>query len=305
MYEEEVLDEIGLLQALQPTVGEIVASISTSDAAWVVPSEPIDLGEVAWLPSLVKESSKDIMYVHLAAEMRPYLLRRLRAAKSDGWKVHVAVDFLALSDTNTVLALGELDAYVHLIKGNAVQAGGHVLTVLSDESVPVEQSVRSALAKATWGLRDDGTKQEKGRRLEALLAFLLGQVDDFIVKEKNFRGDTDEIDIILQLSKVSARCWYNSSAPFILVESKNWVDPVPQKEISAFIFKLQTKRGRSKIGLFFSKGGYTSDAEQQELKLAATDLVVVLIGPDEIVEWISHEDPDDYLESKVRHSMLR
>jgi hypothetical protein len=177
--------------------------------------------------------------------------------------------------------------------------------VLADESVPVPPGVRRELAQNAWNERDEGTNYEKGRRLEALLAFLLGQVDDFIVKDRSFRGETDEIDIVLQIGKFTSRCWFTPGSPFVLVEAKNWAIPVNQKEISAFIVKLQTMRGRTKLGFFFAKSGFTSDAEQQELKLAATEYSLVLLGPGEIVEWINSTDPDDYLETKVRHAILR
>jgi hypothetical protein len=145
----------------------------------------------------------------------------------------------------------------------------------------------------------------RGRRFEGLLAFLLSQVADFRVKERNLRGATDEVDIVVQIDNQSARCWHKSGAPFVLVEAKNWKNKVGQDEISVFHAKLQTKRGAARIGLVFGMGGFTSDAKAQTLKFATQEHVMVLIGPAELAEWISREGSDDYLESLVRRAMLQ
>jgi hypothetical protein len=305
MYEDELLEEG--LNPVPPAsnVETIISMIMEADDGWVAPDEALPLGSTAWRPHLVHKDRGDLLYVHLSEQIRPFLVRRLEAAKALGRSVHVALELTSLYDPDTLIVLGTLDAAVHLVGLPSVREGRHVLSVLADEGVPVENDARAALATTAWELRREGSNYQKGRRLEGLLAFLLSQVDDFRVRERNFRGETDEIDIVVQLDRISTRCWYSSGVPFILVEAKNWKTPIEQKEISSFIFKIQTKRGRCKIGLFFASGGFTQGAGLQELKLATTDLVVVLIGPSEIEQWISHGEPDEYLEHLVSDAMLR
>lgn len=94
--------------------------------------------------------------------------------------------------------------------------------------------------------------------------------------------------------------------PLLLVEAKNWDEEVPQKEVTVFIGKILTKRGRARIGMLFSRSGFTSDADLQETKLGQKEgIVVTLVGPDKLKEWIEEQDADEYLERLVRNAMLR
>ena len=211
----------------------------------------------------------------------------------------------ALYEEETVLLLSELDAQIFILEGGRVQGTQHVLTVLTDQGVPVSPTTRTAIADVAWNRRQIGSNFERGRRFEGLLGFLLSQVTDFKVKERNLRGDTDELDVVVQIDNFSPRCWLKSGAPFVLVEAKNWKHPIDQKEVSAFIAKLQTKRGAARFGLMFGASGFTSDAKTQVLKFSTQEHVVVLIEPEDLKQWIARERSDDFLEDLVRQAMLR
>src|SRR5207244_881948 len=108
--------------------------------------------------------------------------------------------------------------------------------------------------------------QQRGRRYEAAVAFLLSQVDDFDVVERNLRTETEELDAVVQQRATQGRVWSGLGAPLILVEAKNWKEPVTQKEASAFRVKLDGRRGVVRLGLMFGAAGFTSDALDQELR---------------------------------------
>jgi hypothetical protein len=306
MFEDENLEEeISVPHIPTATdVASIIAELVGGDEEWVE-GDRLDIESIAWQPHLHSTKLNAVLHVHMADEIRPYLQKRLRAARDMGIGIHFALEFESLYDPDTVRLLGELDASVHVIGNSDIRKGIHILAALADDSVPVAPDLRMSLATGVWDGIAKGTKHERGKRFEALLAFILGQMEDFRIRARNYRGDTDEIDIILQVERVSTRPWYESGVPFVLVEAKNWADAVGQKEISAFITKIQSKRGRCKIGFFFARSGYTSEAQMQELKLANTDIALVLLGPEEIVELIKSNAPEDLLDNQVTHAMLR
>lgn len=236
----------------------------------------------------------------------PHLIRRFEAAVEAGYRVHVILELADLYRADAVRQLAAIDAFVHVIDAPHFSKPGHVLAVMGDLQVPVDPSLRTEIAKETWNRIGEGETWVRGTRFEALLAFLLGQVADFRVVSRNYTTDTEEIDILLQIDNFSSRCWLESGVPFLLVEAKNWDDEVPQKEVTVFLGKILTKRGRARIGLLFARKGFTGAADLQETKLGQKEeIVVALVGPDTLLEWIEREDGDEYLEDVVRDAMLR
>jgi Restriction endonuclease len=306
LSDDDLLADESLPRRDLKSVDTVVDTILARDGRWRRGSR-IDLGDLAWRPHLIMDQGNAVLHVHLADRLRPHLFDRLAAARAAGHEVHVALMFEALYDGEAIVRLGSVDAYVHLITDNGTvdQKPEHILALLADQGVPVPIDARRELAQHAWERRTEGTAFHRGRRFEGLLSLLLSQVSDFRIRERNFRGETDELDIVIQLDRISTRCWYESGVPFILVEAKNWSVRVDQKEVSAFITKVQARRGRCRIGLLFGASGFTSDARHQELKLAMTDIVIVLIEPDELVEWIDSDEPDNCLEGFVRRAMLR
>ena len=305
-YEEELLeDDAGAAAPPADLREDALALVRAVDPEWSE-SERLELGTIAWKPDAVKDDGAAILHIHVADRLRPYVVDRMRAALDAGRSVHVALPLAALFDEVTLQALSEVDASVYVLReGGPSLTSEHLLAALADEGVAVTTETRRLLARAAWSRRREGNTYQRGRRFEAFLAFLLAQISDFRVRERNLRGATDELDIVVQIDRITTRCWYESGVPFILVEAKNWVDPVDQKEVSAFMTKIGTKRGRAKIGVMIGAGGFTSSAELQELKHATQDIVVVFVGPVEIEAWIEDDDPDEYFEERVRSAMLR
>jgi hypothetical protein len=230
----------------------------------------------------------------------------MMAAAEAGLQVHFATDLAALYREDVLKALVAADAFVHLVDDREPGGASHVLAAVCDCGVHVAIALRADLSRMAWERRKCGGPWTRGKRFEALLAFLLSQVIDFRVIERNYRTETEELDAVLQIGSYAGRCWAESGVPFILVEAKNWDNPVPQKEVTAFAGKILTKRGRARIGLMFGAAGFTSDAMGQETKLGQREqIVVALIGPEDFEKWLASTQPDDFLESLVRHAMLR
>jgi hypothetical protein len=289
-------------------VERIVESIRAQDGGWAI-GEAQSYGSVRWRPDLMREDTPAVLHVHVADRLRPYMTDRLRAAFVDGKEIHVALPLSALYDEELLLAVHELDPQIHLIGPDEASAAapGAILTVLCDQGVQVSPVARKALGAAGAELAGrDATTYVSGRRYEAVIAFLLSQIRDFDVVERNFRTETEELDAVVQIRATQGRVWTGMSAPLILVEAKNWkTTPVSQKEVSNFRVKMLGRRGTVRIGLMFGASGFSSDALDQELRFSAEDLTIVCVAPDELAGWIAADDVDEYVEGLVRRAMLR
>lgn len=305
--EEAVLNEEGPVGTSTQYVDEVIERYAARDRKWRLPDEPLRLGSgtVAWRPSLVSQDGSSVAYVQVTDKLRPFIERRLLAASADGLQVHVIVELSCLYNSKTLSVLESIDAVVDVIDDERVDGKSHVLAVMADLGVPVNREVRQSLARSSWARRVAGSAWVRGRRLEALLSFLLSQVVDFRVVERNYRTATEEVDVVIQIDNYSNRCWSDQAMPFLLIEAKNWSDRIDQKEVSAFVAKILTKRNFARLGIMVGTSGFGNDARLQEMLLGAREgTAVALIGPEGIEQWIDSPDPDSYLESKVRHAML-
>ncbi len=257
-----------------------------------------------WRPNLVSADGTRIAHLHFADELRSYVVDRIRAAHASGLIVHLVLPLAALYDAEVLDVLAESDAMVHIVDVDLEQAEHH-LDAISKARVPLGPESRKRVALATWQRMREGSNNVKGKRFERFLAFLLDQTLGLEVVERNYRGDTDEVDLVVQVVRYTGGCWFQEGVPFVLVEAKNRVESTAQHMVSNLIRRLQTKRGTARIGMLFTTSKFTQDAAMEVVKIAEGTLTVALISPDEIKEWIEAADPTSYLESLVRRAMLR
>lgn len=257
-----------------------------------------------WRPNLVSTDGTKIAHLHFANELRSYVVSRIRAAHAAGFLVHVVLPLDSLYDTEVLEVLAETDAMVH-IAGTDLANAAHHLEAISNARVPLGPESRRRVALSHWKRMREGSSSEKGKRFERFLAFLLDQTPSLEVVERNYRGDTDEIDLVVQVVRYTGNCWFQEGVPFILVEAKNRVESTAQHMVSNLIRRLQTKRGTARIGILFTTSKFTQDAIMEVIKIAEGTLTVALVTPEEIIEWIEAKDPAGYLESLVRRAMLR
>jgi hypothetical protein len=284
-------------------IGAIGEQVVAANNEWQ-PGEVIDFGHFKWTPPYVVPGQR-VLHVHNSEGMPRFVSRRLRAAAEAGYRVDVALEMEVLYDPEVLQVLSDVDAHVYVVRGDEVEKRRELLAAISDHGVAVEPEARVRMAQQSWDRRGEGNAQERGKRLEALLAFILSQVADLRVFSRNYRNETQEIDIVLQVDNFSARCWVAPGVPFVLVEAKNWAEPAGQPVVSLLIRKLETKRGKVRLGLLFCTGGFTQDAHQEELRLSQTDYCVAMFDAEAIEGLIVAIDLDDYLEKHISDAMLR
>jgi hypothetical protein len=285
----------------------VIENICAGDDTWVR-GEAGAYGTLRWRPDLTRDDPPAVLHVHLAERLRPYVVSRMVAAHENGLEIHLALPLSGLYDEELLCSIHHFDPQIHVIEDNSlgVTEPASLLTALSDRRVKVTTGTRSLLGKTAIELSQvDGKPNLRGRRYEAAIAFLLSQVSDFDVVERNLRTETEELDAVIQMRATQGRVWSGLGTPLILVEAKNWKDPVTQKEASAFRVKLEGRRGVVRLGLMFGACGFTSDALNQELRFASDDLTIAFIKPEELEEWTLANESDEFLETLVRRAMLR
>lgn len=286
-------------------IERVATIICSKDSGWSI-GQASEYQGLNWRPDLSRADPASALHIHLTNRLRPYLLDRLSAAHAAGQEIHIALPLSALYAEPFLFAVHSLDPVIHLITGDGVSDPTRLLTLLCDQGVRVSPGARTTLgAHAVELSQAEGTSHVRGRRYEAAIAFLLSQVSDFEVVERNLRTDTEELDAVVQQRATEGRVWSGLGAPLILVEAKNWKVPVNQKEASAFRVKIDGRRGGVRLGLMFGASGFTSDALDQELRFASDDVTIAFVTPDQLHEWISSPDGDAYLETLVRRAILR
>jgi Holliday junction resolvase-like predicted endonuclease len=307
---EELLDEPVAGRSVDAKdIEELIDTIrvSTAGTRWEVDVE-LDLGPKRWRPSAVSQDRARVLYVFLQDELPRFIVARLRLASSSGLALTVALPIAALFKPSVVKLLAEIEADV-LVVDDYVETrrlkSRPLLLALAEVEVAISPELRRTISGSVWQRISEGTPQQRGRRLENLLAFLFSQVQDMKVIETNYRTETEEIDLVLQVDNFSPRVWQNPGVPFILVEAKNRADKATQQVMSVLLTKLQTKRGTTRIAFLISMAGFTEDAKLQELRFSTQEMCVVMIDRTQLEVLIHAENLDDALEALVRHALLR
>jgi len=261
-----------------------------------------------WRPTAVSNDRERLLYVFLQEELPRFVADRLLRARSLPMRITVALPLASLFRPEVIELLADLDADVLVVDDYVVAkrfVARPLLVALADVEVPISPELRKSMLGTVWTRIEQGTPQERGRRLETLLAFLFSQVRDLKVVERNYRTETEEIDLVLQVDNFSPRVWQAPGVPFILVEAKNRAEKASQQVMSVLLTKLQTKRGTSRIAILVSLAGFTEDARLQELRFSTQDVCVVMIGSEELEALLKAEDLDEALEEQVRRALLR
>lgn len=281
--------------------------IAQADPRWKADVQ-LELGNRRWKPSLVRRVGKRtaLVHIHVAERLRSYALERMALAFADGVEVHIALPLRQLYNEELLCQIVGLDPLIQVIEEPFHKKPPRLLAALADRQIVVSRATRKVLADTAHEISQrQGTANDKGKRYEAFLAFLLSQVEDFRVLERNFRTRTAEIDIVVQQRATTGRLWATLSAPLILVEAKNRSEPISQEMVSVFRTKMMTSRGGVRLGMMVSAAHVTEDASIQELKFATENLTIAFLTKREVEEWICADEPDEWLEQHFGRAMLR
>lgn len=276
-----------------------------SSGGWVKPVGPLDLGTTKWTPEYVGANA--VMTLVLGPSVPLFLQKRIKAAKASGFDVVCVLDWSALVSDEALLLLSAVGAKVILIKDDlSFTAPLPLLKFLGVEELAIQPETRKKLVvDGISACLAATSNDQKGKTLEHLLHFMFSQVQDFKVRDCNYRTATEELDVVVQLSGFNpSRCWAMLGAPILLAEAKNRAAKSSQGDVSKFNTILSVKRGACKIGFIVALAGFTSDARDQVLKLASEDRTFVLLDKAALEQWGAADDFDEELNKLVIDAML-
>jgi len=100
------------------------------------------------------------------------------------------------------------------------------------------------------------TAHQKGQKLEDLVEYLLGAVPGLEIRARDFRGPSEEIDLVVW--NQTRTTVFSSWDAMVFVECKNWSSPVGVPEIVVFIDRL--RRVGLRNGVLVARNGVTGSA---------------------------------------------
>ena len=303
--EEERDEDEG--QAIDNFNLDSVIAWGIESSKWKQSDVMIESGNVAWRPHLASTDGESVLHIHLVKELRSHWKERISIARQQGLTVVLALELRALYYGDIVEFLADVDAKVVLLKSDTTDflKPIPILRLLCGESIPLSPATRRYVAQCAWSQRQCGTSNEKGDRFEDLIALLLEQTAGFRVIARKFHGHEDEIDIILKVDRWSDYCWVKPGAPYILVEAKNEANNIGPGVISKCYANLEVRNGSAFFAFVFSASNFTSGARDRARNLSSEDSFIVLFDQEQILEWIEHQNPDDFLEACVEKALLK
>lgn len=219
----------------------------------------IEYPEVAWRPDLA--SADGAIAVHRCAtdSLGNSIRRRIEAAAGAGRRVVVELPrgvggldvdsqrFLLGTQAEIIAPAGAPDAEVKIfgdLRDAVVDAGVVVDDVLARDF---------AVGRLEHAVLVEG--DERGRALEAALAFICSQVPGWRVRDVRFRSSNEEVDLVIANSSARAP-WHGSG--YVLWEAKNWSGTVDRAEYDAFHMKVKERGGGCRLGFFVAGSGFSS-----------------------------------------------
>ena len=132
----------------------------------------------------------------------------------------------------------------------------------------------------------DVDKQERGRRLEALVAALLDIPDTGLaLLEKRLKHADEELDLVLR-NDLQEPFWRNFNSPLVLVECKNWTSRVDINELRVLETKMRDRGRLCNVGIFVSLSGFSKPFVQRVRELQQQGLTVFPVEQRDIEELL-------------------
>lgn len=136
--------------------------------------------------------------------------------------------------------------------------------------------------------KDDITK---GTKLEDFIASLFHKNFGFEVLSKKLLVETQELDIVVK--NVSKNDFVKTlNSPFILIECKNWSEPVGVPEARIFESKYREAGKKVNLGIFVAINGVTKPFKTHLNNLIRDGINLIVIDNKEIEEFLYSEDLD-------------
>lgn len=266
---------------------------------------------IPWRPHLYCPSANIAVHLLLYPSISDYYLEVFdhARAKLDGLTIAV-VGPIQFIQSSTVLECGHRaeTRWVILEETDGGVSHGEyesVLSLIYQERLVLPPPSYESIVSLSYQRLLKAAGQEKGYRLERLLAFLFSQVPGFSVVQTHYNTATEEIDIVLDNRRIGG-VFGRYSKPLVLAESKNQTERANKNDYVQFASKIRNRRHAVNVGFFISLSGYTRDCQLEALRDSREDFVVARLDKKDVERWISvcGEEAARLLDSFVATAML-
>jgi CheY-like chemotaxis protein len=128
----------------------------------------------------------------------------------------------------------------------------------------------------------------KGKLLEDLMLLLLKSIPGFHHASTRRQNEIEEIDVVVR-NESTDPIWSKEQS-YILVECKNWSKPVGVPELRSFLYKIDRRFGRCRLGFFIAPGGFTETFRGALLAERKEDKLVIVLGRDALRDLVVSVD---------------
>ncbi len=155
--------------------------------------------------------------------------------------------------------------------------------------------------RGLWeALSTESDPNRKGLVLEELMTLMLRSIPGFRVGKPRRRSQDEEIDIVVRNESEE---WQKESM-LILVECKNWSEPVGPVEYDRFYRKLERRFRRANLGFFVAVAGFTKGFRATRRIDSTSEVLVVCIGPDELKRLVNASARGDLLKDLHERAII-
>ena len=131
------------------------------------------------------------------------------------------------------------------------------------------------------------TTKARGDALENLVeALIRTEAPELQILEKNLRTRQEEIDVVLT-NGLKDPFWTNLSSPLILVECKNYGNPVGVPPLRVLESKMADRGALCRVGIFVSMAGFTKTFLSRLKSLQTADRIVFALDGNDLAELVT------------------
>jgi len=156
--------------------------------------------------------------------------------------------------------------------------------------------------RETWSaVQAEKDPHRKGLLLERLVALVLKTIPGFDRLDTRLRNLVEEIDVLVQNG--SADPFWQKESPYILVECKHWSKRVGTKELRDLWGKMEGRYNRCRLALLIAPGGISDTVRNLQLQKSEKDMLVVLVGANELDDLVRRKDRNEALKEMHRRAV--
>lgn len=148
---------------------------------------------------------------------------------------------------------------------------------------------REAELKKAWAQAlSEPDKNKKGVLLEQAMKLLFQSLPGFGRCETRLFNELEELDVVVP--NESQDPFWRNEGTYLLAECKNWSGAVGVDQLTRFVWKVQHRYDRVKLGFLVAPGGFAATVHQELLSPRDKGPLVLLLDRDDVEALLAAPD---------------